>query len=47
MENEDFNKSVLPIVRIDRSLDKYEKKVLFTEKLVQANEALKISGLPK
>lgn len=47
MKIEEINKSILPIVRIDKSLDKYEKKVLFPEKLTQANEALKATGLPK
>jgi hypothetical protein len=47
MKIEDFNKSILPIVRIDKSLDKYERKILFPEKLTNANEALKTVGLPK
>ena len=47
MKIEELNKSKLPIVRIDKSLDKYEKKVLFPEKLAKANEAIKMTGLPK
>jgi len=47
MKIEELNKSILPIVRIDKSLDKYENKVLFPEKLAQANEAIKTIGLPK
>lgn len=47
MKIEELNKSILPIVRIDKSLDKYEKKVLFPKKLAQANKAIKTIGLPK
>ncbi len=47
MKIEDLNKNILPIVRIDKSLDKYDGKILFPEKLAQANDALKTVGLPK
>jgi len=42
-----LNKSHVPVVRIDKSLDKYKGKVLFEEKLEKANETLKKVGLPK
>jgi hypothetical protein len=44
---EELNKSKLPIVKIDRSLGKYKKKVLFKEKVEKANETLRSVGLPK
>ena len=44
---EELNKSKLPIVKIDKSLNKYQEKVLFRKKVEKANEALKIIGLPK
>ncbi len=44
---EELNKSKLPIVKIDKSLDKYKYKVLFKEKVEKANETLKRVGLPK
>lgn len=37
----------IPIVTIDKSLDKFDDKVLFPEKLEKANEMLKKIGLPK
>ena len=43
----ELNKSKVPIVKIDRSLDKYADKVLFKEKVDKANETLKNVGLPK
>ena len=36
-----------PIVRIDSSLDKYDGKILFPDKLEKANEMLKKVGLPR
>ena len=47
MKVKDLNKSKLPVVRIDNSLDKYKDKVLFKDKLDKANEMLKTTGLPK
>ena len=41
------NKSKVPFVRIDKSLDKYKGKVIFKDKLDEANRTLKIVGLPK
>jgi hypothetical protein len=34
-------------VRIDKSLNRYENKVLFPDKVEKANEMLKKIGLPK
>jgi hypothetical protein len=37
----------IPIVRIDKSLNKYDEIILFPDKLEKANEMLKNIGLPK
>lgn len=42
-----LNKAKLPIVTIDKTLDKLSKKILFKEKLNNANQVLKTVGLPK
>ena len=42
-----LNKSKTPIVRINKSLDKLADKVLFPDKLKEANRILKTVGLPK
>ena len=47
MNIKQLNKEKVPVVRIDKSLDKYKDKVLFPEKLDKANEMLKTVGLPK
>jgi len=47
MNINDLNKAKLPIVTIDKALEKYKEKVLFKEKLDKANEVLKTIGLPK
>jgi hypothetical protein len=47
MNPKELNKSKLPVVRIDKSLEKYKNKVLFKDKLDKANEMLKTVGLPK
>jgi hypothetical protein len=39
-------KKKLPLVRIKKSLDQYSDKVLFKEKLEEANQTLKRTGLP-
>ena len=44
---EELNKSKVPIVRIDSSLEQYRNKTLFPEKLAKANEMLKNAKLPK
>jgi antitoxin component HigA of HigAB toxin-antitoxin module len=43
----DLNKSKLPVVRIDNTLEKYKDKVLFMNKSDNANEMLKTVRLPK
>lgn len=40
-------KNNLPVIRIDKSLDKYKDTVLFPEKVEKAKETLKKVGLPK
>ncbi len=47
MKIQELNKSKVPIVRIDKSLDKYKDKILFPEKLAKANEMLRKVGLPQ
>ncbi|MBX7180777.1 MAG: hypothetical protein K1X82_01600 [Bacteroidia bacterium] len=37
----------IPIVKIDKTLNKYDELVLFPEKLEKANEMLRKVGLPK
>jgi hypothetical protein len=43
----ELNKSKVPIVQIDSSLEKYKDKILFKDKLDKANDMLKTTGLPK
>ena len=43
---QELNKSKIPIVRIDSSLEQYRNKVLFPEKLAKANDILKTAKLP-
>ncbi|MFV0303855.1 MAG: hypothetical protein ACK5IC_00025 [Moheibacter sp.] len=43
----EIKKRKIPIVRVDKSLNEYDDKVLFPEKLERANEMLKKIGLPK
>lgn len=43
----EFNKAYLPIIHIDKSLEKYKRKVIFNEKLDEANKTLKRVGLRK
>ncbi len=42
-----LNKSKTPIVKINKALDKLSDKVLFPDKLEEANRILKTVGLPK
>jgi hypothetical protein len=44
---DELNKKKVPIVRIDKSLNKYDDVVLFPEKVEKANEMLRTIGLPK
>lgn len=41
-----LNKSKVPIVQIDPSLEQFREKPLFPEKLAKANEMLKNAKLP-
>lgn len=43
---EELNKSKVPIVAIDKSLNKFREKTLFPEKLALANEQLKGVKIP-
>jgi hypothetical protein len=44
---EKLNKSKLPIIPIDKELEKYKGKVLFPKKLKKANKILSKSKLPE
>lgn len=44
---EALNKSKVPIVIIDPSLEKYKDQILCPEKLEKANEMLKTAKLPE
>ncbi len=43
----EIKKRKIPIVKIDKSLNKYDDIVLFPDKLEKANEMLRKVGLPK
>ncbi len=43
---EELKKRKIPIVTIDKSLNKFDNKILFPEKLKKANEMLKKVGIP-
>jgi hypothetical protein len=47
MKIEELNKAKIPIVKIDKRLERFRGKVLFPEKLAKANEILSRVGLPK
>ena len=47
LKKEKLNNSKVPIVPIDKSLEKYRGKVLFPKKLAMANEILAKATLPK
>ncbi len=42
-----LNKAKIPIVKIDKRLERFRGKILFPEKLDKANEILTRVGLPK
>ena len=46
MTIKELNKRKVPIVVIDKSLDKYNDVVLFPDKVAKANEMLRTVGLP-
>jgi hypothetical protein len=43
----EIKKRKIPIVRMDKSLNKYDNTILFPDKLEKANEMLRRIGLPK
>ncbi len=43
----ELKKRKIPIVKIDKALNKFDDKILFPEKLEKANAMLKKVGLPK
>jgi len=47
VEIQKFNRSKIPLVKIDKKLDRYRGKVLFKEKLDRANKLLEKAVLPK
>jgi len=47
MNIKDINTKKKPVVIIDKSLDFFNDKVLFPDKLEKANKMLKEIGLPK
>ena len=47
MKINELNKKKLPIVKIDKTLEKFKDKILFKDKLDNANQVLKTVGLPK
>ena len=44
---DEIKKRKIPIVRVDKALNKFDDKILFPDKLEKANEMLKKVGLPK
>ena len=47
MTVKEFNNSKIPLVEIDKKLNKFQGKVLFKEKLEMANKLLENAVLPK
>ena len=43
----EIKKRKIPIVTVDKSLNMYDDKILFPDKLEKANEMLRKIGLPK
>jgi hypothetical protein len=46
MKIDELNKAKIPIVKIDKKLERFRGKVLFPEKLAKANEILSSVGMP-
>lgn len=44
---DELNKKKVPVVRIDKALEKYKDMPVFQDKVDKANEMLKNVGLPK
>jgi len=47
MNIKELNKKGTPVVRIDKSLEKFKEIPLFQDKVDKANEMLRTVGLPK
>ncbi len=47
MKIDELNKAKVPIVKIDKTLERFRGKVLFPEKLALANKMLANATLPK
>jgi hypothetical protein len=47
MKIDQLNEAKIPIVKIDKKLERFRGRVLFPEKLSKANEILNKVGLPK
>jgi hypothetical protein len=47
MNLKSINENKIPIVKIDRKLERFRGKILFPEKLQKANEILSRVGIPK
>ena len=47
MSSKALYKNIIQVILIDKSLDFFNDKVLFPEKLEKANEMLRRVGLPK
>ena len=47
MKIQELNKSKIPLVKINKKLDRFKGKVLFKEKLEMANKLLDNAVLPK
>ncbi len=47
MNLKSINENKIPIVKIDKKLERFRGKTLFPEKLQKANEILARVGLPK
>jgi hypothetical protein len=44
---QELNEKMIPIIRIDNSLEKYKSMPIFQDKVDKANEMLRTTGLPK
>lgn len=44
---DEIKKRKIPIVRVDKVLNKFDDKILFPDKLEKTNEVLRKVGLPK
>lgn len=47
MKIKDLNESKIPVIVLDKKLEKFRESVLFPEKLAKANEILNKVGLPR